>query len=180
MALDLYGDQPAQATQQMTGGAFQTGQSVASSLFSRKGTMGAYKRKAGMNQRKLNEAIQAWGTDLVAQFSSVGEDMMNAVRQDLEQMRVEAQQARAANDMKRYQIALDRSLFDKQMLAYGQALQQAKIGDIMTGILAGIGQIGAAAGEAYTRTRDWQKYLDALRDIQFKINYNDTSHPIWE
>lgn len=143
MPLDLYTDKPIGVAKEAVGQQFETGQRFAGSLFSRGTAMGAYKNKAEYNKARIGEAIDAWGMDLVSDWGKNSEQLMTAVSDDLEEMRRQAGMAQKSNDMEQYKIAMDRIMFDKDMKAYADALDKARIGDIFTSIIAGLGQLGA-------------------------------------
>ena len=143
MPLDLYTDKPIGVAKEAVGEQFQTGQRFAGSLFSRGTAMGAYKSKAEYNKARIGEAIDAWGMDLVSDWGKNSEQLMTAVSDDLEEMRRQASMARESNDMEQYKLAMDRIMFDKEMKAYAEALDNARIGDIFTSIIWGLGQMTA-------------------------------------
>lgn len=165
MPLDLYTDKPAGVAKEVVGQQFQTGQRFASSLFSRGTAMGAYKSKAEYNKARIGEAIDAWGLDLVSDWSKNSEQLMTAVSDDLEEMRRQASMAREANDLEQYKLALQRIMFDKQMKAYGDALNKARIGDIFTSIVAGLGQIAAGyfSSEEWLNRDQWTTRFEGYR-----------------
>ena len=141
MALINYQDVPDLAKQAATQQQ-QVGQQASGSLFSG-AAQSAFKKRSAYNQQSINAAIDAWGMDVVTQWDKQGEQMVNAVKDDMKQMREAARQARVQNDMARYKIAMQREMFDKEMLANANALSNARIGDIFTTIIAGLGQLGA-------------------------------------
>lgn len=155
MPLDLYGDKPVGVAQTAAGQQFETGKQLgAGGLFTSSAAMGAYGSKAKYNQQRMNEAINAWGTDLIIDWNKNSEQLIGAVKEDLTDMRQRASQARQANDMEMYKLALQKTMFDKQMLAYAQALDKARIGDIITSIVAGLGQLGAG----FFTSDAWEQY----------------------
>jgi len=163
MPIDLYGKQPtdvlkgmAQTQQKQTGGKLL-------GMFTRSASKGAYQAKEKVNTQRLDEAIQAFGNDVLLNWNEKSAEMGDAVQQDLESMRTQMQQARAAHDMEMYKLALQQSLFDKQLLAYKNSLDKAKFGDIMTGIIAGLGQLGAGGIEAIQQKKAYTETQDLLK-----------------
>ena len=137
MAFDLYGSRPTgitQATVQRTaqgmGGAF-----------SRTAAVGATQARAQYGTSKLGEAIDAWGADVIADWRNKSATMMQQLTGDLEEMRRQAEQARATNDMEMYQLAMDRLLFDKKMLAYAQEIEKNNTHSLIAGLVGAAGQI---------------------------------------
>ena len=140
MALGLYQDLP-QAGQEAVTQQSQVGQQAAMGLFGK--VPGAYQNRAKYNQDTIKSAIKAWGLDMVANWNKNSEEMTNALKDDMKQMRNAAYEARKSNDMAMYKIAQQRIMFDKEMIANAHALSNAKIGDIFTAIITGLGQLGA-------------------------------------
>ena len=159
MALIDYQDAPADLGKKAAAQQQQVGRQAAGGLFSGTAAQSAFQKKSAYNQQSINAAIDAWGMDLVTQWDKQGEQMVNAVKDDMKQMREAARQARVQNDMARYKIAMQREMFDKEMLANANALSNAKIGDIFTGIIAGLGQLGAG----FFTSDFWNNYKAGLQ-----------------
>jgi len=163
MAIISYQDTPADLGKQAVSQQQQVGQQAAGGLFSNTAAQSAFKKRAGYNQQTLNAAVDAWGLDLVANWNKNSEEMTNALNDDMEQMRRAATQARQANDMAMYKIAMQKIMFDKEMAAHATALTNAKIGDIFTAIIAGLGQLGAGFF-----TSDYWENLKTIRQPTFQ------------
>lgn len=161
MAIIDYQDVP-DLTKQAATQQQQVGQQAAGSLFSGSAAQSAFQKRSAYNQQSINAAIDAWGMDLVTQWDKQGEQMVNAVKDDMKQMREAARQARVQNDMARYKIAMQREMFDKEMLANANALSNAKIGDIFTAIVAGLGQLGAG----FFTSNAWYRIKQDIRTPQ--------------
>lgn len=143
MPLDIYGSKPQEVTKSILGEQVETGVQRSAGLFSGTAAQANVGAKAERNKQKLKQAIDAWGTDMLVNWKEQSSYLNQALRQDLKSMREQANQARIAGDMKNYQLALQKSMFDKEMLTYADMLDKARIGDIFTGIVAGLGQLGA-------------------------------------
>jgi len=162
MAIDLYGTKPigalqsvAQTQQKQTGGKLL-------GMFTRSASKGAYGAREQVNTQRLNEAIQAFGTDVLLNWKERSAQLGEAVQEDLKNMSIQMQQARAANDMEMYKLALQQSLFDKQLLAHKDSLDKARFGDIMTGIIAGLGQLAAGGIEAWQDKKAYEETQQML------------------
>lgn len=156
MPLNLYGDKPIGAAKEVLGQQFETGKRFAGGLFSRGTAMGAYESKTAQSKAKIGEAIDAWGTDMLVSWKEKSGELNQALRQDLKGQREKANQARIQGDMGMYKLALQQLMFDKEMLAYANALDSARIGDIFTSIVAGLGQLGAG----YFTSDSWYNFLN--------------------
>jgi hypothetical protein len=138
--INLYGNQPTQAMQQVQGQAQRAGQGFFGSV---SGAGQAAQPQVQIDQARISEAVDAWGKDIVKNWNQSGGELMNALKQDLKSMREEAVRARQENDMERYKLALQKSLFDKQMLAYGNLIDKANRHNLLNAVLYGVGQVGA-------------------------------------
>lgn len=163
MALDLYTSTGLQApAQNVRQQAFQQGRQKTGFL----GRAAApAKRRLAQNEANIKDAIDAWGIDVVMEWDKNSGRMMQGVMDDLRQARQTAMKARAEGDMQRYQMALQRSLFDKQMAARADQLNKAKVGQIFTGIMGGLfelaggliesGQARRRREEEFSRYKEW-------------------------
>jgi len=142
MAIDLYTDQPQQALSEVAGQRAAQGQQAVGGAFGG-AAQGAFKSRMGRNQRRMDEAINAWGTDIVINWNKNSAQIRKAVKDDMDNMHTQMSQARQSNDMELYKLALQQSMFDKEMMTYADMLDKAKVGDILTAIVGGIGQLGA-------------------------------------
>ena len=181
MALISYSN-VSEAPRQFIQGAKQKGRQQAGQLFSSGSAMGAYSGKQQFNENRINEAIDAWGVDIARDWQRNGPMLIDAVKQDIKDLRIQAQQARKANDLERYKLSLDQIMFDKQMLMYAQELEQARKGDILSGVIAGLGQFGAGLGESYNRKLELENTKKQIGDYfaekEWKTNYTPSSP--WE
>ena len=181
MALISYSN-VSEGPRQFIQGAKQQGRKSAGQLFSSGSAMGSYSGNQQFNENRINEAINAWGVDIARDWDRNGAMLIDAVRQDIKDLRIQAQQARKANDLERYRLALDQIMFDKQMLMYANELEQARKGDILTGVIAGLGQFGAGLGERKSRIQELEQtkkfYSDLENEIDWKRSYTPSSP--WE
>jgi len=164
MPIDLYGQKPMQAGTQIQQRATQYGQGLFGSMAPNVGA--AATPQIQIDQARLQEAVDAWGSDIVKNWNQASGQLMDALQQDLKSMREEASRARMENDMERYQMALQKSLFDKQMLAYGKLLDKANRHNLLNAILYGAGQVGAGiAGNIYEKKYQskLEKELERIR-----------------
>lgn len=143
MPLNIYGSKPQEVTKSVLGEQLETGVQRGAGLFTGTAAQAGVGRKVERNKQKLGQAIDVWGIDMLVNWKEQSSQLNQALRQDLKSMRGQANEARIAGDMKMYQLALQKSMFDKEMLTYAQALDNARIGDIFTGIVTGLGQLGA-------------------------------------
>jgi len=145
MAIDLYGsNNPVAGAKGAVGrAAGAASQQTAGKMFSKGAAKGAFQKALGHRQASLDQAIEAWGEDTARNWKENGAKLMQAVHDDLSQMRIKAQQAKAQGDMETYKLAMQRILFDKQMAEYGKALDDAILGSKVSGIVGGLGQITA-------------------------------------
>ena len=143
MAIDLYTDQPQQGLTEVSGQRLEQGKKAVGGIFSGTAGQSAFQSRMGRNQRRMDEAINAWGTDMVINWGKQSAQIRQALKDDMDTMHTEMSQARQENDMERYKLALQQVMFDKEMAVYADMLDKAKIGDIFTAIVAGLGQLGA-------------------------------------
>ena len=176
MPIDLYTDKPQQALGQVAQRATQFGQQTFGGLFSSPQAQGAMVQQGQMNEARLKEAVDAWGVDIVKNWNQSGRQVLDALQQDLRMMREEATRARQENDMQRYQMALQKSLFDKQMLAYGKLIDSANQHNLLNAILYGVGQVGAGIASKISESKlrklieQWkreekERYRDMLAEV---------------
>jgi hypothetical protein len=137
MALNLYGNRELGIGAGVAGGAMQSGTSKLGA-----GLKGKVQSKLLSRQKDIKGAIDAWGMDTILQMQKGDRQMFESVQEDLKQMRRKASEARQANDVETYKLALQQSLHDRQMLTYADQLNKAKIGDIFTGLISALGNIG--------------------------------------
>ena len=114
----------------------------------RGGMRGKLQSKLFKKQQDIKSAVDAWGMDTILQLHRGSSEMIDAVRDDLRQMQHKAMEARKANDVETYKMALQQSLHDQKMLAYADQLNKTRIGDILTGLISALGTIGLIGGEA--------------------------------
>lgn len=143
MAIDLYTDQPQQGLQEVAGQRLEQGKTAVGGIFSGTAGQSAFQSRMGRNQRRMDEAINAWGTDMVINWGKQSAQIRQALKDDMETMKIEMTQARQRNDMERYKLALQQKMFDEEMTVYADMLDKAKVGDIFTAIVGGLGQLGA-------------------------------------
>ena len=165
MSIDLYGSSPVDVLKRFTGAHMERGKR--SAPMTQKGALGG---RMAFNERRIHEALNAWGSDVITQFDTMGDEIGNSIRQDIQDARYSAQKARAQNDMTRYKTDLQRILFDKQMAQHKQTLSRARLGDILSGIIAGAGQFTAGYIENQKMEEDWARYMDALREISKQLD----------
>jgi len=181
MPIDLYGDKPTDVLKGLAGRQIEQGKTVAGRMFGAQ-AMPGFQKQLGRIQTRIDEAIEAWGLDALMNWQENSAAFTQALQQDLKTMRNEANQARLVNDMDRYQIALSRILFDKKMLEYKNQLDKARIGDIITAIIGGLGQIAAIAGtRAYERklAKEYaQISKDRLKELETIMKYYD--YPVYQ
>ena len=170
MALDIYGEKPVTAGRQVVGQAMKTGQAQLGSLFGEGQAAGAMQPQMQLDEAKLNEAVDAWGRDLVKNWNQNSGQIMQALDQDLTMMREEASRARQENDMQRYQLAMEKILFDKQMKAYGDLLDKANRHNLLNAILYGGGQVAAGLGARKFETEERLRTEQEKEDIRDEIS----------
>jgi len=126
-------------------------------------------KKGQINKDMLDEAISVFGEDTVRNWKAQSGELMTSIRNDLQEMRQTATEARAQGDMDAFRRAMERALFDKQLLTYGNMLDKASQNDLIAAFIGGAGGlIGSVAGS--------EKGQDLLGRLFGKKEYN-TSLP---
>jgi len=173
MPIDLYGEKPLEALKGTVQRQAQLGKTVTEQMFSGV-PKGRITPQLTRYKGQINDAIQAWGIDTLIKWNEMGAELRRSIEQDLEDARREAQQARVARDMETYKMALDRILFDKTMKQYADMLDQAAIGDIITAIVGGLGQIAAWYGAKRKEKKEMagieEKVKEYMEPIQSLID----------
>ena len=140
MPLNMYGREGvSQPLAQVTGGARQAARSVATKTFGAQA--GSALKEIGRRERGLRNAIDTFGLQSSIQFSEQSDEMIDAIREDMREMRFKAQTARAQNDAEEYKLALEKIMFDKEMAARVDELGKTKISQLITGLIAGVGSV---------------------------------------
>ena len=138
MPIDLYGSKPIDITQDVAQKAIAakspTGQGSSA--------QGAFGSSMKYYSQRLGEAVDAWGMETVMDWQNKGAKMEQQFRNDLEEMRRKATMARSTNDMQMYGVAMQRILFDKQMIAYADMISKNNTHSLIAGLVQLIGQIG--------------------------------------
>lgn len=142
MPIDLYGQKPLEALKGTVSRQAEFGKNITQQMFSNV-PKGRIEPQLTRYKGHINDAIQAWGIDNIIKWNENGAELTQAIEQDLQLARQELMKARAKRDMDTYKQTLDRILFDKTMKQYADMLNNASIGNIITAIIGGLGQIGA-------------------------------------
>lgn len=149
-----------QVSGQVRAGAMSRSRGFGNSAFQRN-----LEKKNQLDKDKLEEAVTVFGEDTVRNWKNQSGEIMASVRSDLKDMRQTAIQARAQGDMDSYKRAMQRSLFDKKLLQYGNMLDNAAQGDLIAMLIgAGGNVLGSMAGS--------QRGQDLFARIFGKKEYN--------
>ena len=160
--IDMYGSRPTEAAQEISGRAIGAGTQATAGLRTRSSSRAAFTKALSRQRGNIFDAIEAWGIKNVLNWKENSAQIMQSLQQDLSQMRQKAQQARAQGDMEMYKLAMQRVLFDKQMEAHAQMLNSEQMGSIISGIVAGLGQIAAgyfSREVPQMESVNWRDYL---------------------
>ena len=174
MPLNMYGREGvSQPLAQVTGGAQQAGRSVATKTFGAQA--GSALKEIGRRERGLRNAIDTFGLQSSIQFSEQSDEMVDAIREDMREMRFKAQTARAQNDAEEYKLALEKIMFDKEMAARVDELGKTKISQLITGLIAGVGSVlGETLGGRETNLeRVTQRQQESQSDLAWKDLWYD-------
>ena len=112
MAIDLYTDEPQQALKQVAGQRAEQGQQAVGGAFGGTAAQSAFASRMGRNQRRIGEAIDAWGMDIVKNWNTNSAQIRKAVQDDMKTMGQQMLQARKTNDMETYKLAMQQKMFD--------------------------------------------------------------------
>lgn len=101
-------------------------------------------KKGQINKDMLNEAISVFGEDTIRNWKAQSGEIVSSIKNDLQDMRQTASQARAQGDMDAFRRAMQRALFDKQLLTYTDMLDRASQNDLIAMIIGGVGGVAAS------------------------------------
>lgn len=119
----------------------------------------SFEEKTGISKDMLNQAVQTFGDDLVRDWQNKSGEVLTSIKTELRDMKQQATQARMANDMERYKIATQRSLFYKKLLQDAKLLDEAQKWGILTAMIGGAsGALGNWAG-----SERGQEFMDRIK-----------------
>lgn len=103
---------------------------------------------AGLDRSVFQHAVNTFGVDAVMNWNEQSGYVMKALNDDLRNLKRQGAMASRQNDLARYQMYLQQSLHDKEMMEYAKALSRARIGEAISGVLGFISSIaGMGLGE---------------------------------
>lgn len=127
---------------------------------------------SGYMKDTILEGLNAYGIDYALNWNTKAEQIMKALTDDMEEATQQAIKARQMGDMAMYKQALQRRLFDRTMAQYADAMNKAKIGQILTGIIGGIGSIAGNYFGKREAQKNYKNYIDYVKEaINQIMNY---------
>jgi len=159
-------------TQEAFRGTYNTMENRARQMFGTSTAANIRNNVSGYMKDTIMEGLNAYGIDYALNWNTKAEEVMKALTDDMQKVTQQAIEARQRGDMAMYKQALQRKLFDKTMAQYATAMSQARLGQILTGIIGGISSlIGNYYGKEEANQR-YKSYMDYVRtQIESLKNY---------
>ena len=169
---DLY-KTPVQNTFQ---GTYNTMEDKAKQMFGTGTAANVRKNVSGYMKDTIMEGINAYGIDYALNWNNKSGQVLKVLSDDMQKTTDAAIKARQMGDTGMYKQALQRKLFDQTMSQYADAMDKAKIGQILTGIIGGVSSlIGNYQGKqkATQTEQDFMNYVnEQIRGIQNQRPYD--------